>query len=385
MNQYRQVVDDLILVKSIGKGNFGEVFLTQKKGRPELYATKKMDRAVFGTPENTKRLLYEIDILSKLNHKNIVKFCGLKKTVNHWYLITEFCNGGSILDNLKKYMILYNRPFTEEIVQYLMKQIVSALSYLHFNKIIHRDLKLDNILVNFYSDYDKNSINMMKCQVKIIDFGFATRLNGPLTYTALGTPTSMDPAILENIKTGVPNAGYNEKVDIWSLGTLCYEMVVGTKPFNATSMEELFQKVKKGKYSLPLTLSKEIVDFINKMLQKDPNQRSTAKELLNHDFLVKSLSQFQRIDVRNIEGSLGPGGVINMNTNKNSQPQIDSNNYIYQLWSVFNQPGIYQGVSQQNQIQPVMQLPQQYAYIQPQPQQQYIINQQNVITTGGYY
>lgn len=336
MNQYRQVVDDLILVKSIGKGNFGEVFLTQKKGRPELYATKKMDRAVFGTPENTKRLLYEIDILSKLNHKNIVKFCGLKKTVNHWYLITEFCNGGSILDNLKKYMILYNRPFTEEIVQYLMKQIVSALSYLHFNKIIHRDLKLDNILVNFYSDYDKNSINMMKCQVKIIDFGFATRLNGPLTYTALGTPTSMDPAILENIKTGVPNAGYNEKVDIWSLGTLCYEMVVGTKPFNATSMEELFQKVKKGKYSLPLTLSKEIVDFINKMLQKDPNQRSTAKELLNHDFLVKSLSQFQRIDVRNIEGSLGPGGVINMNTNKNSQPQIDSNNYIYQLWSVFN-------------------------------------------------
>ena len=177
---------------------------------------------------------------------------------------------------------------------------------------------------------------MMKCQVKIIDFGFATRLNGPLTYTALGTPTSMDPAILENIKAGVSNAGYNEKVDIWSLGTLCYEMVVGTKPFNATSMEELFQKVKNGKYLLPLTLSKEIVDFINKMLQKDPNQRSTAKELLYHDFLVKSLSQFQRIDVRNIEGSLGPGGVINMNTNKNSQPQIDSNNYIYQLWSVFN-------------------------------------------------
>lgn len=149
-------------------------------------------------------------------------------------------------------------------------------------------------------------------------------------------------------------------------------------------MEELFQKVKNGKYSLSLTLSKEIVDFINKMLQKDPNQRSTAKELLYHDFLVKSLSQFQRIDVRNIEGSLGPGWVINMNTNKNSQPQIDSNNYIYQLWSVFNQPGIYQGVSQQNQIQPVMQqLPQQYVYIQPQPQ--YIINQQNVITTGGYY
>ena len=79
----------------------------------------------------------------------------------------------------------------------------------------------------------------------------------------------MDPSILKVINGEGPNTGYNEKVDIWSLGTLCYEMVVGTKPFNATSMEELFQKVKKGKYSLPLTLSKEIVDFINKMLQKE--------------------------------------------------------------------------------------------------------------------
>ena len=111
-----------------------------------------MERAVFERPENKDRLLYEIEILKYLNHPNIVKFYGLKKTLNNWYLITEFCNGGSLLSNLKKYINHFRRPFPEDLVQYLMKQIVSALQYLHFNKIIHRDLKLDNILVNFQSD-----------------------------------------------------------------------------------------------------------------------------------------------------------------------------------------------------------------------------------------
>ena len=382
--QIQHVVDDLILIKSIGKGNYGEVFLTQKKGRPELYATKKMERAMLEKPENKKRLLYEIDILSHLNHPNIVKFCGLKKTVNNWYLITEFCNGGSLLDNLKKYMNHFQRPFTEDIVQYLMKQIVSALQYLHFNKIIHRDLKLDNILVNFRTQQDKIALNMMNCTVKIIDFGFATKLNGPLTYTALGTPTNMDPAILENIKTGVPNAGYNEKADIWSLGTLCYEMVVGTRAFSGASMDELFQKVKKGTYSLPLTLSKEVVDFINSMLQQDPSQRLTANQLLSHDFLTKHPSQFQRIDVRNIQGSIGPGGVINMKSNPNSQPKFNPTYNLFNLWSIFNQPGNYSGIPQQisNQVQPVMQLPQQYGFVAQPQQQQYYISQPAM---GAYY
>ena len=378
-----QVIDDLILLKVIGKGSYGKVFLTQRKGRPEYYATKKLDRIIFELPENKKRLLYEIEILSHLNHPNIIKFCGLKKTVNHWYLVTEFCNGGSLLDNLKKYMAHYRRPFTEEIVQYLMKQIVGAIQYLHFNKVIHRDLKLDNILVNFPSEYDKN---MMNCTTKIIDFGFATILKGPLTYTALGTPTNMDPTILENIKTGIPNAGYNEKADIWSLGTLCYELVVGIKPFSGSNVDELFQKVKNGKYSLPLTLSKELVDFINKMLQQDPNQRFNASQLLYHDFLTKPISLFQPIDTIDIQASLGPGGVLNMKST--SQPKIDTNSNLYELWSIFSQPGIYQGMPQQiNQIQPVMQPGQQYNYIS-QPQQQYYMNQSPVITqvqTGGYY
>ena len=387
----QHIVDDLVLIKSIGKGNYGEVYLTQKKGRPEYYATKKMERSLCERPENLKRLQYEISILKVLNHPNIVKFYGLKKTTNHWYLITEYCNGGSLLGNLQKYMTNYRRPFPEEVVQYLMKQIVSALNYLHFNKIIHRDLKLDNILVTFKNEYDKSSLNMMKAIIKIIDFGFATKLNGPLTFTALGTPTNMDPQILEHINTGIPNSGYNEKVDIWSLGTLCYQMVVGHMAFSGSSMEELFQKVKKGNYSLPMTLSKEVVSFINGMLQQDPNKRLTANQLLNHEFLTKHPSQFQPIDVRQISGTIGPGGVINMKST--STPQVT--NYgddILQLWAIFNQPGLYSGapsqipVRQVQQVQPVMQLPtqQQYGGYMNQ-QQQYYVNSNQVQMMNGYY
>jgi serine/threonine protein kinase len=387
----QHIVDDLVLIKSIGKGNYGEVYLTQKKGRPEYYATKKMERSVCEKPENLKRLQYEINILKVLNHPNIVKFYGLKKTTNHWYLLTEYCNGGSLLGNLQKYMTNYRRPFPEEVVQYLMKQIVSALNYLHFNKIIHRDLKLDNILVTFKNEYDKSSLNMMKAIIKIIDFGFATKLNGPLTFTALGTPTNMDPQILEHINTGIPNSGYNEKVDIWSLGTLCYQMVVGHMAFSGRSMEELFQKVKKGNYSLPMTLSKEIVSFINGMLQQDPNKRLTANQLLNHEFLTKHPSQFQPIDVRQISGTIGPGGVINMKSA--STPQVTNyGDNILQLWAIFNQPGMYSGapsqmpVRQVQQVQPVMQLPtqQQYGGYMNQ-QQQYYVNSNQVQMMNGYY
>jgi serine/threonine protein kinase len=367
--KYHQAIDDLILIKSIGKGNFGEVFLTQKKGGKEYYATKKMARSICETPENFKRLSYEISLLQKLNHPNIVKFCGLKKTMNNWYLVTEYCNGGSLSDNLKKYWAHFRRPFSEEIVQYLMKQIVSAIQYLHFNKIIHRDLKLDNILVNFPTEYDKSSINMMNCVVKIIDFGFATQLSGGLTYTALGTPTNMDPVILQTINTGL-NIGYNEQVDIWSLGTICYEMLVGHKPFNGASMNELFEKVKAGRYSLPLTLSKEVVSFINGMLQQDLNKRYTAYQLLNHDFLVKHPSQFHSVDVKEI-GSIGPGGVINMKSNSPQPENLNNNNtFNYQeLWGIFNQAYL-PGITVNAQVQPVMQLPgQQQGYYDPQPQQ----------------
>ena len=161
-------VDDLILTKSLGKGAFGEVFLTQKKGCKALYATKRLDRAFSEKPENIKRLSNEITLLQKINHPNIVRLIDLKKTKSHCYIVMEYCNGGDLSGCLKKYKAAHRRPFSEEIVQYIMRQVVSGISFLHSNKIIHRDLKLDNILVTFPSENDKKSLNMMKAKLLIL-------------------------------------------------------------------------------------------------------------------------------------------------------------------------------------------------------------------------
>ena len=354
-------IDDYSLIKSIGRGNFGEVFLTQKNGSKELYATKKMERSVCERPPLWNRLINEIQILKMVNHPNIVKFKDLKKSQNHWYLITEYVNGGSLLSNLKKYMSIYRKPFPEDVVQYLMKQIVNALYYLHMNRIIHRDLKLDNILVSYPSEYDKQSLNLKNCQVKIIDFGFATILNNALTFTALGTPHNMEPEILKQISTGEKNQGYNEKVDIWSLGTLCYEMIVGHSPFMGANMKELYKNVKEGNYTLPSSLSEEIVSFIQTMIQQDPNERFDASQLMNHKFLVNPVSTFHPADVHSLKATYLPGGLINM---KSKQPQPKTVNYAYNdlnnwnIWGIFNQQDLYQNTT------PV-QVP---AQIQPKPQ-----------------
>lgn len=377
-------VDDLTLTKSLGKGAFGEVFLTQKKGSKEFYATKRLDRAFSEKPENIKLLSNEITLLKKINHPNIVRLIDLKKTKSHCYIVMEYCNGGDLSGCLKKYKEAYRRPFSEEIVQYIMRQVVNGINFLHSNKIVHRDLKLDNILVTFPSENDKKSLKMMKAIAKIIDFGFATRLKASksnLTYTILGTPANMAPQILENMQQRTPNhQGYDEKVDIWSLGTLCYEMLVGHMAFCGHSMQELSQKVKQGTYSLPTNLSKEVISFIDSMLQTDPNKRSSARDLLKHDFLVKNVKQFQPIDVRKIQGMVS-GGVINVNSNSNSGK---TGNLTQTVWDIFNGPGIItqQPVRPAQQVgiplqqpMPHMQVPHQQAYMVPSgipPQQQFI-------------
>jgi len=323
------LVDNLVLTKSLGKGSFGEVFLTKKVNGKELYATKRMDRAEFDKPDNNKRLLNEISILQKISHKNIVKLIEVKKTKSHIYIVTEFCNGGSLTDNLNKYVQIHRKAFSEEIVQYLMKQIVSAIYYLHMNKIVHRDLQLDNILLNFPNENDKANLNMLKAEIKLIDFGFATRLrtvNGNLANTILGTPSNMEPHMLRDMENQRPSLkGYNEKVDIWSLGTLCYEMLVGRMAFAGYSMEELYKKVKAGNYKLPLWLSKEAVSFINGMLQYDSNKRLSAFELLNHDFLKKNVKEFQTVDVNQVKDKVR-GKVMNINIRQNNT-----------IWEVFNE------------------------------------------------
>ena len=325
------VIDDLTLIKLLGKGSYGEVYLTSKAGKSELFATKNMDRKYADKPNASKYLKNEIAILRELKHKNIVLLEDIKITKNHYYLVMEYCNGGTLSSCLKKYQQMYGVPFSEEIVQYLMKQIIDGIRYIHNKNIIHRDLKLDNILVKFNSENDKISLNMMRAVIKIIDFGFATHMNNTLCYTTLGSPINMDPNILKKMnekKYGISYGqmvGYDQKADIWSLGTLCYEMLIGRSAFNSKSMDELVQKVEVGSYKIPTHLSKEVVSFLNAMLQYNAQKRLSANELARHHFLTKNVRNFQPIDLRKVSKKLQNNN-LNINIKKNKT-----------IWSIFNE------------------------------------------------
>ena len=295
-----QQIEDITLLRSLGKGSYGEVYLSQKQNA--LFATKKVKRKKTDD-EMTKYFKNEINILRILNHPNIVKLEEIKMDENNYYIVMEYINGGELSDYLKKYIDKYGNPFSEEIVQYLMKQIISALIYIHDLNIIHRDLKLENIMVDFDNEKDKEELNMMKAKIKIIDFGFAIMLSSKfsLTNSAVGTFMYMDPKILKEFNNQVlvdKSRGYGKEVDIWSLGCICYQLFRGKYPFEAKTFEELVGKIDKGKYRLPTTASREIISFLDKMLKYKGKDRLSAKELINEPFLVKNFKDFTYMPIK---------------------------------------------------------------------------------------
>ena len=319
-------IEDITLLKCLGKGTFGEVYLSTKRGRREYFATKKLDRKQADRPSFMKHFQNEITILKTLNHPNIVKFEELKMTKDYYYIVMEYINGGSLTDCLHKYQKKYGKAFPENIVQYLMRQIIDAIKYIHGRNIIHRDLKLDNIMCNFDNDNDKNNLNMLRTRIKIIDFGLAMNLKGSLAFSALGSPINMDPVILQKFaKKGNEQLGYDEKADIWSLGTVCYEMLIGQAVFNADILDDLIKKVENGSYSVPTSVSKEMVSFLNGMLQYEAYNRLSAFELSKHPFLTKRVSDFTKIDTRRVSRKINNKG-LNINVKKNKT-----------IWAIFNE------------------------------------------------
>ena len=324
------MIDEFTLLKCIGKGAFGEVYISSKQGSQQLFATKKVPKSKADSPAIKKYFINEITILREISHPYIIHFETIKHTIHNYYIITEYCNGGDLLSCLKKYKSLYYHPFTEEIVQHLMRQIVSAIKYLHSRRIIHRDLKLENILVNFDNENDKASMNMLKAKIKVIDFGFATHLGASnLRYSTLGSPINMDPLLLKKLANKNQGnfhlIGYDEKADIWSLGTVCYELLIGQEVFNAQTMIDLIKKVENGNYHVPTNLSKEVVSFLNGMLQYSAKQRLSSDELSKHAFLIKNVKDFKKLDLRKVSHKVDMQG-LNINIKRNQS-----------IWAIFNQ------------------------------------------------
>ena len=223
---------------------------------------------------------------------------------------------------LEEYQKEKKGPLSEEIVQYIMKQVIDAIKYLNDNDIMHRYLTCENLLLNYEDEKSRENKDIMKATIKIVGFGFARYLKeGDLAKTILGSALYMSPYILRglNMSKKDPNMGYGKKEDIWSLGSICYRLLTGNFLFDSQDMDELVLSVEKGEYYLPATLSKEAVSFLNCMLQYNSEKRLSAEQLANHNFLKKNVSEFKKIDInelKNVKIIYQPTILINTKDNE---------------------------------------------------------------------
>ena len=327
-NDYGMIVDNYIIGKLLREEYYGKVHISKKKGDDKnLYATRILEREKIEKEKDLYNYLnQEINILQSLKHPNIVKLEDIKKTKTHFYLTMEYCNGADLPKALEKYKERYGKPFSEEIVQHLMTQLISAIKYIHEKGIIHKNINLENIMLNFENEKDIKDFNLMKANVKIIDFFHSSKKSKP------GLPINASPSTLKKLKLG----GYNikmadsddEKVDIWSLGTIFYEILIGKPIFDADDLNEQIDKVEQGDYYVPKNISFESVSFMNGMLQQEPKKRLNAEQLLKHPFLTKNINEFTPIDMNKYADKLklNEEGMIIINTKNNES-----------VWSIFNE------------------------------------------------
>ncbi|RDW71910.1 non-specific serine protein kinase [Coleophoma crateriformis] len=267
-----------ILGKTIGAGSMGKVKLARRAEGGEQVAVKIVPRgSTEDTPNQSRadreradhskevRTAREAAIVTLLDHPYICGMRDVVRTTYHWYMLFEYVNGGQMLD----YIISHGR-LKEKQARKFSRQIASALDYCHRNSIVHRDLKIENILISKTGD------------IKIIDFGLSN-LFAPRSHlkTFCGSLYFAAPELLQ------AKAYTGPEVDVWSFGIVLYVLVCGKVPFDDQSMPALHAKIKKGLVDYPNWLSPECKHLISRMLVTDPKQRASLQEIMSHQWMIK--------------------------------------------------------------------------------------------------
>ncbi|CAD5111100.1 DgyrCDS445 [Dimorphilus gyrociliatus] len=274
-----QMFEDHYEIKSkIGKGTFGVVYEVVHKIKNKKAACKIVMRAIAGHAHLTL-LEREMDILKLVKHDHIIKLHEIFETPKKMMLVMELC-AGELSKVLKE-----RRRFEEQDVKTVMSRLCDAISYLHKIDIMHRDLKLENVLTAANPDDPQDQL-----YVKVTDFGLSVKKEGVgqenMKMDKCGTPNYMAPEIIDS-------KCYSEKCDVWALGVMMFYLISGTLPFQASSESKLHELIKEAAILLQFEkdtvwagISEEAKDLLLKMLDRNPAHRVTAQEALNHKWLT---------------------------------------------------------------------------------------------------
>eukprot|EP01083_Nonionella_stella_P062681 162986_1 len=266
----QRMVSSYIVGEKIGSGSFATVWLARHKTTGKCVAIKSISRTKLNVnKKHQTNLESEISIMKRLDHPNIVRLFDIEITDRHIYLILEFCDGGDLSHYIRKH-----GPLTEKHAQIWLKQLASGLLYVRNRNLIHRDLKPQNLLLSEGPDGSLATL-------KIADFGFARYIQPEsLAATLCGSPLYMAPEILKVQK-------YDAKADLWSVGTILFEMVTGKPPFNAATHYELIKKIEHGMLRFPaeVKISANLLDLLQRLLKRNPMQRMSFDQFFCHPFV----------------------------------------------------------------------------------------------------
>ncbi|CAM4536624.1 RAC-gamma serine/threonine-protein kinase isoform X1 [Lepidochelys kempii] len=265
----RKTMNDFDYLKLLGKGTFGKVILVREKASGKYYAMKILKKEVIIAKDEVAHTLTESRVLKNTRHPFLTSLKYSFQTKDRLCFVMEYVNGGELFFHLSR-----ERVFSEDRTRFYGAEIVSALDYLHSGKIVYRDLKLENLML------DKDG------HIKITDFGLCKEgiTDAATMKTFCGTPEYLAPEVLED-------NDYGRAVDWWGLGVVMYEMMCGRLPFYNQDHEKLFELILMEDIKFPRTLSSDAKSLLSGLLIKDPNKRlgggpDDAKEIMRHSFFV---------------------------------------------------------------------------------------------------
>ncbi|KAI9207419.1 kinase-like domain-containing protein [Polychytrium aggregatum] len=265
--RFSQHLGDYELKETLGRGGFAVVRRAQSLSAGSFgvqVAIKMIDKRLMHQANMTKRVVNEVHIHCQLKHPSILQLLTFFEDDRHVYLVMELCENGELYRYLQK-----RKSLSEAETRGVMVQIISGLEYLHSNRIVHRDLKLSNLLLT------------RNYEIKIADFGLAAKLahHDGEQQTMCGTPNYISPEIVSCEPHGLPS-------DVWSLGCLMATILTGKPPFESKAVRDTLDRVTRAEYSLPDTLSSDAADLIHRMLQKEPYKRISLSEAMRHSFFA---------------------------------------------------------------------------------------------------